>query len=126
MQCPKCGSRFESVIVESVEIDRCMGCGGLWFDASEKETLERSESARAIDTGDARAGREWNKTFHVDCPRCSVRMDRVVDRTQFHVEFESCPRCGGTYFDAGEFKDLASLSVMERMRKLVDIWLAVR
>ena len=53
-------------------------------------------------------------------------MLRMIDRTQLHIEFECCPVCNGTFFDAGEFRDLTHLTAIERFRKLVDVWLAVR
>jgi len=50
----------------------------------------------------------------------------VTDTTQFHIEFESCPSCSGTFYDAGEFKDLSELTVVERLRKALDDLLLVR
>ena len=64
----------------------------------------------------------WN----VNCPKCEVTMLRMADETQFHVVFESCPTCFGSFFDAGEFKDVSKLTVVERFKKMVDIWLSVR
>lgn len=126
MRCPKCGSDFETFTHENVEVDRCNNCGGIWFDAAEKKNLEQIEDAAIIDSGDRRVGKKYNEMRNINCPKCDVAMYRVADKTQFHIEYESCPACYGTFFDAGEFKDLNELTVVERFKKMVDIWLAVR
>lgn len=126
MQCPKCGSGFESFRFETVDVDRCTGCGGIWLDATEKERLERIEGAGSIDAGSRRVGKTYNAMQEVRCPRCDREMLRMADDAQFHIEFESCPDCGGTFFDAGELRDLTELSNVERLRRLLDTWLSVR
>ena len=126
MRCPKCESEFETLTVENVEVDRCTGCGGIWFDALEREDLKQIEESGSIDFVDKRVGEKYNKMQNITCPKCEVKMLRVADRTQFHIEFESCPTCSGTFFDAGEFKDLSEFTVVERLKKMVDVWLAVR
>lgn len=126
MRCPKCGSDFETFTHENVEVNRCNDCGGIWFDAAEKKNLEQIEDAAIIDSGDRRVGKKYNEMRNINCPKCDVAMYRVADKTQFHIEYESCPACYGTFFDAGEFKDLNDLTVVERFKKMVDIWMAVR
>ena len=126
MRCPKCESQFETITYENVEVDRCAGCGGIWFDALEKEDLQQIKEAGSIDSGDKRVGKKHNDMRNINCPKCEVKMLRVADKTQFHIEYEYCPTCFGTFFDAGEFKDLSELTVVERFKKMVDIWLAVR
>ena len=37
MNCPKCSSEMETVTYDDVEVDRCSGCQGLWFDGGEIE-----------------------------------------------------------------------------------------
>ena len=43
----------------------------------------------------------------------------MVDKDQFHIEFEMCPTCRGTYFDAGEFRDLKDHTILERVSGLI-------
>jgi len=126
MQCPKCGAEFESVTCEDIEIDRCSGCGGIWFDAGELEELRRLRGARSIDVGDKRLGKRHNSTRNYRCPRCAAQMLTMVDAAQSHIEFESCGECSGTFLDAGEFTDMTELTVVERVKKMIEALLPVR
>ncbi|HEX9870684.1 MAG TPA: zf-TFIIB domain-containing protein [Candidatus Tectomicrobia bacterium] len=39
MRCPTCGRKLEETVYQHVRIDRCTGCGGVWLDPGELETL---------------------------------------------------------------------------------------
>ena len=39
LSCPKCDGQLVLVTHEHVEVDRCVECGGIWFDATEMEAL---------------------------------------------------------------------------------------
>jgi hypothetical protein len=39
MRCPKCGRKLEEILYQNVRIDRCTGCGGVWLDPGELDTL---------------------------------------------------------------------------------------
>jgi ferredoxin len=39
LHCPKCGRKLEETIYRDVRIDRCIGCGGVWLDPGESESL---------------------------------------------------------------------------------------
>lgn len=107
MRCPKCGDELSPVRVDDTEVDRCQGCYGLWFDARELERLRGRPAAEVIDDGDAKVGRALDGQTRVACPRCRVPMVRMLDHEQRHVWIERCGTCGGTWLDAGEFRDLS-------------------
>jgi Zn-finger nucleic acid-binding protein len=109
---------MEKVAFASVKVDRCVDCHGIFFDEFEKEQLRRRRGADAIDTGDPKVGREFNKVDHINCPRCGSRMIRMVDLDQPHIWFEHCTVCGGSFFDAGEFKDLKHHTILDFFRDL--------
>lgn len=117
MRCPKCRAEMEQVDYDGVEIDRCKYCKGIWFDAGESEALRDRKAAIAIDTGDARSGKELNKVDNYRCPRCSGGMARVVDPQQTHIWYEVCSSCSGSFFDAGEFADLAQHTVSDFFKR---------
>ena len=118
LKCPKCGGGMAQLTVQSVTIDRCTSCKGLWFDAREHERLKDVEGAEVIDTGEraATAGGDEPKRpsdAKIDCPVCHTRMIRMVDHRQPHIHYESCTVCHGVFFDAGEFRDYKEQTVAE-------------
>ena len=44
MRCPKCGQHLHQRQLHEVTVDECQGCGGLWRDKGEFETLARREN----------------------------------------------------------------------------------
>ncbi|MGB5256808.1 MAG: MFS transporter [Woeseiaceae bacterium] len=118
MRCPKCRADMEQVDYEGTEIDRCTICNGIWFDAGEIDLLRDKEAAAAIDIGDAAVGRKSNKMDDYQCPRCSGTMVRVVDPRQRHIWFETCSACSGSFLDAGELRDLATINLADFFRDL--------
>jgi Zn-finger nucleic acid-binding protein len=118
MRCPKCRTDMEQVVYEDVEIDRCVYCHGIWFDEGEGRLLRNKEAAAAIDIGDAQLGKETNKIDRYPCPRCSGGMVRMVDPDQTHIWYERCSSCRGSFFDAGEFRDLSTHSIADFFKRL--------
>ena len=117
MDCPKCGGSMEVVSFMDIEVDRCTSCGGLWFDEFEKYDLERRPGAESIDVGDRDVGRQHNVQDRYPCPKCGNPMIRMVDPHQPHIWFEQCGSCHGTYFDAGEFRDLKDHTLHDLLRR---------
>ncbi len=109
---------METVTHRGIEVDRCTGCKGLWFDLLEHEKLTGLEDSERIDTGDRRVGAMWNRFARVDCPVCNTRMIRMVDAGQPHIRFEACQVCGGVFLDAGEFTDLKEHTLLDRVKDL--------
>lgn len=113
MRCPKCNEDMETVVYQDIEVDRCTNCDGLWFDASERDHLMRIEGSEVLDSGKPTATRSQNLMVNVVCPKCNEKMTHMVDDVQIHIHFEQCPNCGGQFFDAGEFRDLKDLTIVE-------------
>jgi len=120
MQCPKCNSAFETIAFEYIEVERCTNCKGIWFKHLEKEDLKQIEGSESIDIGDEQVGKEYNQMREINCPRCDVKMLPMVDKDQFHIKYESCPSCFGTFLDAGEFKDHTEHTMLERFKQMID------
>ena len=119
MRCPKCRSDMEPLMIDGTEIDRCSACHGLWFDAGELSKVSNKKAAAALDIGDVTTGKKQNQIEHYRCPRCAGPMNRLVDPTQPHIWFEQCGSCHGSYFDAGELSDLATVSVSDFFKRFV-------
>jgi len=118
MRCPKCRSDMDQIEYEGVEVDRCSICGGIWFDFGEIEQLQNKKAAKEIDTGDKAVGKQLNTIDNYRCPRCSGAMIKMVDPQQRHIWYEKCRDCHGSFFDAGEFKDLSNLNVSDFFKDL--------
>lgn len=119
MRCPKCRCDMAQIDIESTIIDRCTSCGGIWFDEGELETLNNPEAAEAIDTGGAALGKQYNAIDNYRCPRCGGHMDKKVDAQQRHIWYETCLECNGAFFDAGEFRDLAQVTISDFFKRLI-------
>jgi Zn-finger nucleic acid-binding protein len=44
-------------------------------------------------------------------------MIRMVDQKQPHIWYEECSSCYGSYFDAGEFTDLTTVSISDFFKR---------
>lgn len=119
MNCPKCQAEFESVSYSGIEVERCSNCKGLWFELLEKEDLTRIKGSESIDIGDEQVGRRYRDMQKINCPQCNRPMLPMVDKDQFHIKYESCMDCFGTFFDAGEFRDLKEHSVLQRFTQML-------
>lgn len=119
MRCPKCRSDMVQITIDDTEVDRCSTCHGLWFDDGELEKLRTRGAAEVLDVGDASVGKQHNEIEDYRCPRCAGAMNRLVDPQQTHIWFEQCSSCRGSFFDAGEFTDLATLSFTDLFKRFV-------
>ena len=118
MLCPKCKSEMKKVKYQSIEIDICTGCNGIWFDMLEHEELKAIKGSEIIDLGDPKIGKEYNKIYKINCPRCNTPMIPMVDKTQPHIWYESCGSCFGIFFDAGEFTDFKQENIIDYFRDI--------
>jgi Zn-finger nucleic acid-binding protein len=98
---------METIQFATIDVGRCTACHGLWFDGTSLERLLGTPGAEDIDDGDAAVGARYNTLPRANCPRCNVVMVRMTHPQQPHVWFERCGTCGGSWLDAGEFRDLA-------------------
>lgn len=107
---------MEAVRFESIEVDRCTSCKGLFFDAMEAENLRKKPGSQAIDVGDAAVGKTQNANDRIRCPRDTTKMIRIVDPQQPHLWLETCAVCNGMFFDAGEFRDWKDETLLDLVR----------
>lgn len=124
--CPKCSSMMQVIEVSSpalrslsgAKVDRCLSCQGLWFDKGEDANLMTPEVARVLDTGRTERSVRNNAKSGCECPRCQVPMKSQPFKGQPHIQFDACGKCGGAYFDAGEFRDASHRGVFEWVKGL--------
>jgi Zn-finger nucleic acid-binding protein len=104
---------MEAVVVESIEIDRCVACKGIWFDLNEQEALKSAKGAHKADIGHQAIGEYYNKITGVLCPKCDVEMKTETVKKGVSIQFETCPKCHGAFFDAGEFREFSEPTIIE-------------
>lgn len=104
MQCPKCNNNMWHVELNGVDVDRCSGCQGIFFDMNEEMKLAAMKGSEAIDTGDKEKGSANNAIRKILCPRDGQPMIPMVSLNG-RVHYESCKTCFGAYFDAGELTE---------------------
>ena len=107
LHCPKCRAAMEPVTVAGIEVDRCTGCRGLWFDLLEQEDLKDASGIASLDSGDPVTGDRYDQVGLIRCPVDGQPMVRMVDKAHPALWLESCPVCYGTFFDAGEFREFS-------------------
>lgn len=118
LHCPKDGTLMEKVRVERMTIDRCPGCGAIWFDMNELQTLVKSnkEALRAADLGATERTDRTIRTKHLACPRDGTDLVEQAFPDQSHIMVMKCGMCRGMLLDAGEAKDVVSYTLLERVR----------
>ncbi len=117
MDCPKCNSLMNKIEDESFSAMKCSGCSGIWFSHGDHEIAKKIKGAANIDDNDAHAAAAFNDFKIVSCPECNMHMIRMIDKDQFHINFDACTNCHGVYFDSGEFKDFAEYTLAERIKQ---------
>jgi Zn-finger nucleic acid-binding protein len=117
VNCPKCNEPMRPLKAGGAHVDRCEQCYGIWLDHGERLKLLTDKSlVTGVDIGSAEMGKELDDITEITCPRCTVSMEHVHDQAQKHIGFESCPKCMGSFFDAGELTDLSEFTLSERIR----------
>ncbi|PIQ23308.1 hypothetical protein COW36_08170 [bacterium (Candidatus Blackallbacteria) CG17_big_fil_post_rev_8_21_14_2_50_48_46] len=105
MLCPACQETLCEISVPPVKVDVClMGCKGIWFDRGElekvlKNTPEADQlmNATGWEVKNPEAGQARS------CPHCvDISLKTFKWGSQYPVELDVCPGCGGYWLDAGE------------------------
>lgn len=122
MDCPACGEAMITLELADVEIDHCVGCGGIWLDAGELELLmdDRRKADALLDSfrADPSSAEESRR-----CPICDKKMTKIVvgDAAPLLL-IDKCRRDHGLWFDRGELEDIfarARLDQENRIQRLL-------
>ena len=106
MNCPACSRELKKHQIQDVHLDVCDGgCGGIWFDNFELETVDEPHEHLGKSLLDVET--DPNVTVdHSDkraCPKCQgIIMQRHFFSIKKEVEVDECPGCGGFWLDEGE------------------------
>lgn len=109
MKCPTCSNLMIVVEHEKIELDYCVNCSGVWFDAGELEllleTMELEGAILSLDdiltSPEARSAEKKRK-----CPICGKKMKKATVGHEPEVLIDACLRGDGLWFDSGEVGQL--------------------
>jgi uncharacterized protein len=98
---------MEKVSFKQFQVDRCTSCKGIWFDEFERKDIQALDGSESLDVGDNSTQQDLLDPTRMPCPKCGGgRMIRMADLKKAEVSFHSCGVCGGSFFEAGEFRRL--------------------
>ncbi len=109
MKCPTCSELMIVVEHEEIELDYCVNCSGVWFDAGELEllleTMQLEGSILSLDNiltkPEAKSPEKKRK-----CPICGKKMKKATVGHEPEVLIDACARADGLWFDGGEVGQL--------------------
>ncbi len=109
MKCPVCNSLMIVVEHEKIELDYCVNCSGVWFDAEELELLleamQLKETSLSLDniltSPEAESAEKKRK-----CPICGKKMKKATVGHEPEVLIDACSQGDGLWFDRGEVGQL--------------------
>ncbi len=98
MNCPACSAPLAALEYETLEVDFCFDCGGVWLDTGELELLFGDH---AITRGFLTAGgRIPSSEKPRRCPACRAKMEKQTTGGPDPVTYDHCEH--GLWFDRGE------------------------
>jgi len=109
--CPTCKSLMIVVEYQQIELDHCLNCHGVWFDAGELQLLlekmgitnSELDAEGLINAPDARTNEKKRK-----CPICGRHMKKANIGKKPVVLIDVCTKGDGLWFDGGEVHTLVS------------------
>jgi Zn-finger nucleic acid-binding protein len=111
--CPFCGGSFapSPLIFEltknSVHLDQCNECQGIWFDRGELAEIFEYATREAVAIGSLDEDREIFSSMaaKMKCPRCAAEKD--FGKVEIlGIDVAKCTACKGIWMDAGDLTDL--------------------
>lgn len=116
--CPRCSDNLVTMNIggqQTLSIDRCPQCLGIFFDRGELETVMDDSVTRVYEidhqrlhelSENERQVSDFDKSVrYVRCPACQTMMNRHVFGTRSGVIVDRC-RAHGVWLDAGELGQL--------------------
>ena len=98
-------ARIESHYGQSIILEQCKGCGGIWFDELELFDAKQGEAEKIelLDSDILRKPSKIDKSI-LTCPRDQAELFRFNDRYfPKGIILERCPNCSGIWLNRGDF-----------------------
>ncbi len=121
MNCPKCtiGKLEEKIVrglkvkdeINSLTVDQCFACGGVWFDADELDqaikqwVIDDLEQSFSIISSDQKERKEFDDRS-IKCPRCAGKT--LFKKKMHKTVVDVCGTCKGIWLDGDELSKFDS------------------
>jgi Zn-finger nucleic acid-binding protein len=104
--------------VEKVEVDHCLGCGGIWLDAGELQLLLRSaaDKDRVLDSFETD---KENKEKKRRCPICLKKMGKILCCPAKKILIDKCRKNDGLWFDLGELNEIIKAGGLDKDNRVL-------
>ncbi len=110
LKCPACASPLKSIQFLNQAVEKCLDCGGMWFDADQ---IQRAQGLKDSSINWPESGiPEDSKKLTVEegrkmvCPKDGTNLVSVRYGSS-EVVVDICPECRGLWLDYGEFSKIA-------------------
>jgi Zn-finger nucleic acid-binding protein len=118
LMCPRCRTRkLGELEIAEILIDRCLCCGGLWFDSDEIYGLiGRTPAVRRVETT---VPPEGDVVKELACPRCAdvpLRALPLAGEGEAARIVYRCASCSGTWLDRGELREFEDKHLGEALK----------
>ena len=104
MLCPKCQAELIPRTLETVTVDECRQCEGIWFDKDELRMV-KDRTDPDLNWMDFEIWTEPEAITvaggRTQCPHCAVPM-HVLDYDDTGVQIDYCDQCNGVWLDKGK------------------------
>lgn len=98
INCPRDATELAQGKEQGIEVDRCPGCRGAWYDYDELEALESTVASDAERTGTIEYAKRKSE---LACPVCAKPM-RAFNYRAYNLELDACSEGHGFWLDEGE------------------------
>jgi Zn-finger nucleic acid-binding protein len=117
MDCPVCYKPMIAMELDEVELDHCLGCGGVWLDAGELQLLlgDLANASALLDSFHSEPSAEKSRK----CPICRKRMEQVhLSCEKEPILIDRCRRRHGLWFDKGELPRIVAANSFDPQHKV--------
>jgi hypothetical protein len=109
MLCPVCKKEMVDVEHDRIELDYCVKCRGVWFDANELELLLDKYNLQDCDLTFSKLKNKTSEDIaekKQKCPVCKKTMGKIKIGDSSQTIIDICVNGDGLWFDGGEVVQL--------------------
>lgn len=121
MQCPRCHQSLHTIAMDTVTVDECTQCGGIWFDQGElDEVIESAHPDLAWLDLDFWKNQDDFRVAAGDlpCPRCRRYYLTRMEDPDTATAAALCNHCRGIWLDADQLRRI--IAAVTRMADRMD------